>query len=171
MTIAFKKVKDAYGWMSNMSPHPVGQFRTAEALFQACRFDDPQIIKMIHEAKSPMSAKMIAKANAREMAIVPRSPRDVEIMETVVLAKLNCHPDLKQQLLATGDQLIIEDVTSRPNESGLFWGAAQVSDETAADMERLGIRIVREDGKNWHGENVLGKIWMKIRKELQSEAK
>lgn len=170
MTIAFKKVKDAYGWMSNMSPHPVGQFRTAEALFQACRFGNPEIILMIHAAKSPMSAKMIAKANAREMAIVPRSPQDIDTMETVVLAKLNCHPDLKPQLLATGDQLIIEDVTSRPNESGLFWGAAQVDDDVAIAMERINMTVVRSDGKNWYGQNVLGKIWMKIRADLQSGA-
>jgi len=38
--IAFKKVKDPYGWLGNMSPHPIGEFRTAEHLFQATRFKD-----------------------------------------------------------------------------------------------------------------------------------
>ena len=69
--------------------------------------------------------------------------------------------------MATGLQTIIEDVTSRPNESGLFWGAAQVDDDVAIAMERINMTVVREDGKNWYGQNVLGKIWMKIRAQEQ----
>jgi len=54
MTIAFKKVREAYGWMSNMSPHPIQTWRTAEALFQALRFDDITVKLAIHNEKSPM---------------------------------------------------------------------------------------------------------------------
>jgi predicted NAD-dependent protein-ADP-ribosyltransferase YbiA (DUF1768 family) len=64
MTIAFKKVKDAFGWMSNMSPHPLAiedgnhlkHWRTAEAVFQAMRFDSPSISEAIRECPSPMGA-------------------------------------------------------------------------------------------------------------------
>lgn len=168
MTIAFKKVKDAYGWMSNMSPHPVGVWRTAEALFQAMRFRDQTVIDEIRAAKSPMGAKMIAKKNADKMIVVPRSPVDVRTMELIVESKLLEHrAKLLPELMATGLQTIIEDVTSRPNESGLFWGAAQVDDDVAIAMERINMTVVREDGKNWYGQNVLGKIWMKIRAQEQ----
>jgi hypothetical protein len=41
--VAIRKVNDKFGWMGNMSPHPInyaGQvWRTAEAAFQAARFD------------------------------------------------------------------------------------------------------------------------------------
>lgn len=52
-------------------------------------------------------------------------------------------------LLDTGDELIVEDVSARPNESGIYWGAAKMPDGT------------------WHGNNQLGKLWMDIRTQLR----
>lgn len=145
--IAFKKVKDAYGWMSNMSPHPVkwinDVYPTAEHLFQAFRFDsDPRhpMHVAIRAIKSPMAAKMHAKANSSQFQHEPRSKRDTGLMRLVVWLKCDQHPELRKALLETGDRRIIEDVTARPNESGKFWGAAL------------------EDG-TWVGTNTLGLIW------------
>lgn len=148
--IAFKRVKDAYGWMSNMSPHPVHGFRTAEAAFQALRFADENIRQLIKAEKSPMGAKMLAKKHIEKMTIQPRSSLDLILMESIVLAKLLQNPELKDQLLATDNQLIIEDVSARQNESGLFWGAA-----------------LQPHGA-WNGHNHLGKIWMKWRDHIRS---
>jgi len=150
MVIAFRKVKDPYGWLSNMSPHPISGYRTAEAAFQAYRFDDPDIRKLIREEKSPMGAKMVAKKHADKMVIVPRSEADLQLMRGVVSWKIRCYPDLWKELVETGDAEIVEDVTSRPNESGLFWGAKL------------------EDGK-WVGQNHLGKIWMEVREACIKE--
>lgn len=150
MTIAFRKVREQYGWMSNMSPHPIQTWRTAEALFQALRFDDIEVKLKIHSERSPMGAKMVAKANADKMVVVPRSEQDLAHMRMVLLMKLHHHPELKQALLATGDEEIVEDVTARPNESGLYWGA-------------------RYDGEGrWVGTNTLGKMWMDLRDALRS---
>lgn len=146
--ILFKKVRDPYGWLSNMSPHPVGEYRTAEALFQACRFSDTQIQAEIRACASPMAAKMTAKRHASKMIIWPRSAKDLALMRRVVRAKANQHPALIVQLLATGDEAIVEDVSARQNESGLFWGA-----------------VVTPQGLR--GENHLGKIWMELREELR----
>ena len=146
--IAFKKVREPYGWLSNMSPHPVGEFRTAEALFQAIRFSDLDIIAQIQTAKSPMGAKMIAKKYADKMVVQPRSTLDLANMMVVLRAKVIAHPNLKAELLATGDRVIVEDVSSRPNESGLFWGAAKNTNGT------------------WRGENMLGRMWMDLRVAL-----
>lgn len=118
--ICFTKVKLPYGWLSNMSPHPVGGYRTAEALFQSCRFKDQKIRDAIAAEKSPMGAKMVAKKHAAQMDVVPRSEWDLKLMRMVLELKLDAHPDLKAALLATGDEEIIEDVTNRPNESGLY---------------------------------------------------
>lgn len=152
MTIAFKKVKDAYGWMGNMSPHPVLGFKTAEAAFQAMRFDSMSpVVAEIKAAKSPMGAKMIAKKAHEHMLVVPRSAADLESMLFVLRMKFMASDEgLAAQLLATGDEVIVEDVTSRPNESGLFWGAKLCKDGT------------------WEGENHLGKLLMQVRAELKA---
>lgn len=161
--ILFKKVAGRFGWMSNMSPHPVTQpkrpapdiflieegetFRTAEAYFQALRFTDRAIIEAIKAEKSPMAAKMVAKKHLDQAAVMPRSAQDLDNMRLTVGLKLKCHPALVQELLATGDEWIIEDVSSRPNVSGLFWGGYFQDNQLI--------------GQNW-----LGQIWMEHRAAL-----
>lgn len=145
--ICFRKVREEYGWLSNMSPHPVGVWRTAEALFQAMRFKDQAIITEIHSQKSPMAAKLVAKKHLDKMVVTPRSPEDLDNMRHILRAKLMCNQQLIKALLETGDQEIVEDVTNRPNESGLFWG-----------------KIL-----NGPGENTLGKLWMELRAELRTK--
>jgi ribA/ribD-fused uncharacterized protein len=149
--IAFRKVREAYGWLSNMSPHPVQGFRTAEALFQSLRFDDKDVIAAIRAEKSPMAAKMVAKKHADKFVVVPRSEQDLDIMRAVLRAKVLQHPDLLKALLETGDELIVEDCTARQNDSGLFWGAGRQSDGS------------------WLGKNVLGVLWMRLRTALREE--
>jgi len=151
--ILIRKVKDEYGWLGNMSPHPVSHvgktYRTAEALFQSLRFNDYEIIEAIRDQKSPMAAKMKAKKHRDRMVVVPLSEADLENMRLVLRLKLLQHPKLRTLLLATGDQEIIEDCTKRPRGSGLFWGAAN------------------RDGQ-WVGENWLGRLWMELRAEQNS---
>jgi ribA/ribD-fused uncharacterized protein len=133
-----------------MSPHRVTwdgrEWRTTEALFQARRFapDDP-IVELIRTQTSPMSAKMKSKTAANRRVIEPLSAEDVELMREVVSLKLAQHPQLAEELAATKGRTIIEDCSSRPRGSGLFWGAAR-----------------RDDG-TWKGSNVLGLIWMQHR--------
>lgn len=149
--ITFTKVKLPFGWMSNMSPHPIHNYldkfwRTSEALFQALRFAEADPIRdLIRQEGSPMSAKMIAKKFKDKMVIEPQSQADLDNMHLVLQLKLNRHSTLLGELRATGDAQIIEDVTKRPHGSGLFWGAA-----------------LQDDG-TWLGENHLGKLWMEIR--------
>jgi predicted NAD-dependent protein-ADP-ribosyltransferase YbiA (DUF1768 family) len=57
---------------------------------------------------------------------------------------------LDAALLSTGTRLIIEDETARAGKAGaLFWGAA-----------------LREHGW-WEGTNMLGRMWMDLRDEIQ----
>lgn len=152
-TIAFTKVALPFGWLGNMSPYPVKydgkEWKTTEALFQALRFPDDHVRELIRAEKSPMGAKMRTKALAKIHArLLPTSEQDVENMETCLRLKIDQHPELKQKLKATGERLIVEDCTSRGKRgTNLFWGA------------------VNENGE-WIGENILGKLWMKIRSEL-----
>jgi predicted NAD-dependent protein-ADP-ribosyltransferase YbiA (DUF1768 family) len=104
-------------------------------------------VRKIRECKSPMAAKMTAKTVSDLMVVQPRSPHDLHLMRTVIRAKLAQYPHLRGELVATGSAKIIEDATARPNESGLFWGAAKTE-------------------SFWIGQNWLGRLWMELRLEI-----
>lgn len=154
--ITFTKVALPYGWMGNMSPHPVVhdglEYRTSEALFHALRLpvDHPGREK-IREQKSPMAAKMVSKTLKDDYVVEPWSAEDVTNMIYCVKLKLEQHPDLMMSLLATAGLPIYEDVTSRDRGSGSFWGASKKSG-------------------SWVGENILGQILMEIRDERLRES-
>jgi ribA/ribD-fused uncharacterized protein len=157
LEIAFTKVALPYGWLGNMAPYPViynsVTYKTTEALFQALRFENhPQVQKEIIAQTSPMSAKMVAKKYKHlleEEGYELLGEKDVANMRLCVNLKLEQHPDLAQQLIDTGSALIIEDCTSRPQGSGIFWGAAKAAN-------------------GWTGKNTLGEIFMDKRQELQN---
>jgi predicted NAD-dependent protein-ADP-ribosyltransferase YbiA (DUF1768 family) len=147
--IGFTKVSLPYGWLGNMSPFPLEfggkQWRTSEALFQALRFKDEDIQELIRAEKSPMSAKMVMKANSEHITTEPHGDKDVMNMKMCLKLKLQQHPTLVDELINTGDKLIIEDVTARGDKGGnLFWGAMLVDGE-------------------WVGKNTLGVLWMELR--------
>lgn len=154
--IVFRRVREAYGWCSNMSPHPVTDagvsYRTSEALFQALRFEaHPEVQAAIRAATSPMGAKMAAKSNTDLMGdrtdpawIVA----DLDRMRHTLRVKLACHPQLATDLRATGDRTIIEDVSARPQGSGIFWGMARTPEGL------------------WYGQNWLGALWAELRATL-----
>jgi predicted NAD-dependent protein-ADP-ribosyltransferase YbiA (DUF1768 family) len=151
MPITFTKSKLPYGWLGCMSAFPLEYnnqtWKTAEALFQALRFDDESIREQIRNERSPMGAKIKAKQHAEWMTVEPASEQDLQNMEMVLRLKIQQHPQLATELKNTGTETIIEDVTNRPNGRHVFWGMAL------------------KDGE-WKGENTLGKIWMKIREGL-----
>lgn len=148
--ITFKKVNEPYGWLSNMSAHSIEEgdilYPTAEHYFQCLRFEDKDIIKQICSIRSPMGAKMKVKTLKDHFKVFPRSQTDLDNMSKTLDKKINQHPFLKFHLENLKDSIIIEDVTNRPNTSGLFWGMAL------------------KNGK-WVGSNHLGNIWMKKIKE------
>lgn len=156
MTITFTKVRLPFGWLGNMSPHPIAHgdrvWPTAEHLFQALRFEDDSIREAVRSRRNPFAAKMLAKANAARMAVQPCSRPDVDNMEVVLRLKLDQHPELKEQLVQTGDEEIVEDCTTRTHGNALFWGAAL-------------------QAGGWTGENCLGRLWMRLRAELAREGR
>lgn len=151
--ISFTAVRKPYGWLGNMSPHPVlatgEMWRTTEALFQSMRFETKsEPWRVIHAERSPMGAKMMAKKFSNQMIVVPRSDADLLNMKVVLHIKMSQHAILRQLLVETGEVLIVEDVSNRPTDSGLFWGAAR-------------------DGDDWRGQNRLGNLWMEVRRDIR----
>ena len=145
--IAFTKVRLPYGWLGNMSPHPVCfngvEWRTTEALFQALRLPlGHPGQELIRAEKSPMGAKMKAKTMVDQFIVEPKSQTDCFNMMACLGLKLTHNPELIEELRNTGDAHLIEDCSARPHGSGLYWGAARCPDGT------------------WVGHNVLGELWM-----------
>lgn len=159
-TIVFTSINAAYGWLGNMSPYPVEykgvHYRTSEALFQCLRFPShPKVQKGIREHKSPLWAKKVASKNK---ALLKRetkwdeAPDDIPRMGLCLRLKLEQHPELIRRLLNTRDAELIEDCTARPRDSALFWG-----------------KVFDEETATWSGDNVLGTLWMELRKNLRHE--
>lgn len=153
--IAFTKVDLPFGELGNMSPHRITyegkRYKTAEALFQALRFEDEEIREELRSLASPMAVKMRTKKYREQMVVEPRSQQDLENMRLVLRLKVDQNPEVKRILLATKNDEIVEDCTKRPRGSGKFWGMALVDTE-------------------WHGDNVLGKLLMELRYEVLSSS-
>ena len=153
--IAFTKVSLPFGELGNMSPHRITyegkRWKTAEALFQALRFEDEAIREELRSLASPMAVKMRTKKYREKMVVEPRSQQDLENMRLVLRLKVDQNPEVKRILLATKNEEIVEDCTKRPRGSGKFWGMALVDNE-------------------WQGVNCLGKLLMELRTEVLSSS-
>lgn len=130
--------------LDNFSAHSVHvwdmDFPTAEHAFQWKKFSisDPDIAAMILAAGSPHAVKMISDSNRAKVSPEWHNIK-VGAMEEILGAKAGQHEDVRMKLKKTGRRMIIEN---SPVDS--FWG-------------------IGSDGK---GENMVGKIWMKIRNSL-----
>lgn len=127
--------------LDNFSAHTVEvwgkTFPTAEHAYQWKKFvtSQPEIAQNIFFSGSPHLAKAIADANIDRVDQGWYAAR-VRAMEEVLIAKATQHQDVRDTLQKTGNRTIIEN---SPIDS--FWGI----------------------GSYGRGENMLGKIWMKIR--------
>lgn len=131
--------------LDNYSAHAISlwgeRFATAEHAFQWKKFsvNHPEIAAGILSAPSPEAVKDISDAHK------PKQPHDwpdikVSVMEEVLTAKAQQHKDVRDILVKTGTREIIDN---SPVDG--FWGI----------------------GADKNGQNIIGKIWMKIRDEKQ----
>ena len=113
---------------------------TPEHAYQSAKFIDWYNKNIILNARSPVEAKELAQSMKEHQRGDLGSAMKLEFMEIVSRAMVEQHEYIHTMLLKTGNREIIED---SPTDS--FWGTGP-------------------DGK---GYNHRGKIWMKIRTELQ----
>lgn len=145
---AFRRTRESWGALSNMAsgfPLWIGPIciPSSEALYQACRFPDlPLVQHRIISQRSPMSAKMVRRPYEQ----FTRDDWDevrVTVMDWCLRVKLAQHLDTFGDLLwATGDRPIVEN-----SHKDDFWGAIP-------------------EGDSLVGLNVLGRLLMRIRREL-----
>lgn len=129
-----------YSFLSNFAQIeirlPDGTYPTVEHAFQASKTDDPEERAHVRAAPTPAGAKQRGK----KVRLRPDwETVKVSIMEGLVRQKF-ADPALREQLLATGDEELVEVNTWNDR----FWGVCK--------------------GK---GTNNLGKILMKIRAEIR----
>lgn len=143
MTIYFYSARDAYGEFANFSRYGVefdGKWwPTTEHYFQAQKFENVEYQAKIQTAATPKQAAELGRS--RNVPLHPdwEEVKD-EIMYKAVLKKFQIHRVLKELLLSTGNQEIVENA---PGD--YYWGC----------------------GKDGSGQNKLGQILMLVRTELR----
>ncbi|MCK8600137.1 NADAR domain-containing protein [Desulfoferrobacter suflitae] len=153
-SVVFKKTNEHFGGLSNMAPgFPLVvngiHIRTAEALYQACRYPHMQDVqRLIIDERSPMTAKMRTRTY-RKSSRPDWDQVRVTIMRWCLRLKLGQNWEkFSELLLETGDRPIVE--RSRKDD---FWGAKPAENGTLV------------------GQNVLGRLLMELREELRASGK
>jgi ribA/ribD-fused uncharacterized protein len=136
--------EDEWYMLSNFSSFAVEykgkMWMTAEHAYQAGKFEEREVVKLIQEALSAHDAKKIAHAHKDKMNSAWDSIK-ISVMEDIIRAKISLHPYVKEKLLETGSLDLVED-----SDKDSFWGR----------------------GPDFKGRNELGKVWMRLREEVKS---
>lgn len=113
-------------------------YKTAEHAYQTLRCTK-ELHSSIMAARSPMDAWRLAQQAKRDGNIIEHDK--LALMEKIFRAKLAQHDDVRRVLLATKDRELLKVF-----DIDYFWGT----------------------GADGTGSNEMGKLWMKLRAELQS---
>ena len=135
--------KDAYGFLSNDDHSPLTvegiTYPCVTSAFAASKWENPAERKTIAGMKLK---KVKQKFNTKESSPVWEEQK-TEIMEALIRMKFRQHPELAEKLAATGECRLING-----GKKDAFWGVNLIT---------------------WEGDNRLGLILMKIRKEIMEE--
>lgn len=141
--IKFYKQYGPLGYLASYSDHGFeydGEYwPTTEHFYQAQKFLDPSLRQKIRNAPTPKEASIIGRDRNNPL----RKDWDIikkDIMYIAVLEKFKANPDIKQKLLDTGDEEIVEATTKE-----YYWGC----------------------GPDGTGENNYGKILCAVREKLK----
>lgn len=141
-TIKFYSTTALYGEFSNFAQFPIQlkgkTWKTSEHYFQAQKFSDKAYQEKIRKAPTAMQAAQLGRSRKVKILKNWDNRRD-NVMYEALKAKFTQHEDLQQLLLETGDKILVEHT-----ENDSYWG----------------------DGGDGSGKNRLGKLLMRLRKEL-----
>jgi ribA/ribD-fused uncharacterized protein len=147
MTIYFYSTRETYGCFSNFSRHGFEldgfYWLTSEHYFQAHKFieTDPDWFAKIRDVKTPREAAKMGRDRAHPLRSDWNEVKD-GIMKKAVFKKFQTHANIREILLSTEDDLLVENA---PND--YYWGC----------------------GKDGSGENKLGLILVEVREILRQE--
>jgi N-glycosidase YbiA len=144
MTIYFYSTRDRYGEFSNFAPYGIELdghwWPTTEHYFQAQKFEDAAYRDRIRTAPTPKLAAELGRSRTMPLRDDWEHIKD-DVMYRAVLRKFQTHAQLRDLLLGTGDEELVENA---PGD--YYWGC----------------------GKDGTGHNKLGVILMRVRDELRA---
>lgn len=144
--ICFYSVGDEFGFLSNVAPYPIHlkgrTWPTSEHYFQAQKFAGTEYEKEIRRASTPKQAARLGRDRGKPLRRDWERVKD-DVMRDAVRAKFEQHPDIRQQLLDTGEAKLVEHTAN-----DAYWG----------------------DGGDGHGKNMLGRILMEVREQLRPDS-
>jgi len=141
--ISFYVPSDEYGFLCNFSAHGFmleGRYwPTVEHYFQAQKFVGTEQEERIRIARSPKEAKNLGQTRKLPLREDWEEVK-VDVMRAALMAKFTSHPKLRELLISTGNEELVENAPT-----DYFWGC----------------------GKLGGGENMLGKLLMETRIALR----
>lgn len=145
MTIYFYVEREKpYGCFSNFSAHSFMldelYWATSEHYFQAQKFMGTPYLEKVRQTKTPKDAANMGRDRSFPLRLDWEQVKD-DVMRKAVLQKFTTHADIREILLATGDEVLVEN-----SPVDYYWGC----------------------GKDGSGKNKLGQILMEIRGALRS---
>lgn len=114
---------------------------SVEHYFQAMKFEDAQYRGKIRKADHPKKARRLGRSRFKKIRRDWSQVRRV-IMTRAVYTKCRSHPEVAQQLLASGDKILVES-----SQYDYFWGC----------------------GRDRRGTNTYGAVLMDVRNKLREE--
>ena len=137
--ITFYVPSDEFGFLCNFSAHgfTIGEryWPTVEHYFQAQKFCGTDHEERIRTCRSPKEAKNLGQTRKHPLRSDWEEVK-VDVMRIALIAKFSTHSDLRESLLATGDEELIENAPT-----DYFWGCGALGS----------------------GQNMLGKLLMETR--------
>ncbi|MCP8898908.1 NADAR family protein [Gilvimarinus xylanilyticus] len=132
--------------LSRVSDHPFElegkRWSTVEHYYLAMRFMNEADRERVRQADTVALARKAAKGWLRKKRGDWKQVKPV-VMTRAVYTKMRTYPELGQQLLATGDENLVED-----SQFDYYWGC----------------------GRDKRGDNRYGKVLMNVRDKLREEA-
>lgn len=146
MTIYFYAAREEpYGCFSNFSAHGFTldhrYWATSEHYFQAQKFVGTAYLEKVRKTKTPKDAANLGRDRSLPLRKDWNQVKD-DIMRKAVLQKFKTHAEIREILLGTGDEDLVEN-----SPVDYYWGC----------------------GKDGSGQNKLGQILMEVRAILRSE--
>lgn len=159
--IGFWSAKSKYGFLSNfyecrvvVIDHIFSSAEQAFHYYKAILFNDEEIAEQILQSRTPKEAKALGR-KVKNFDKKMWDENKVIICKMILRNKFNYNDDLKQKLLNTGDDILVE---CSPYDR--IWGIGYNDTDPVFLYRQTDL---------W-GENLLGKCLMDIRKELRKEA-
>ena len=136
MTIGFYSTQGLYGCFSNFSRHSFWlddkQWQTSEHYFQAQKYPNTEFYDLVHKATTPSEAAKLGRNRSIPLRNDWEDVKD-EVMRKALYAKFSQNQEIKEILLSTNDQDLVEETTD-----DYYWGCGT----DGSGYNRLGILLV-----------------------------